>query len=40
MSDYKCQLAGIEGMQFSMGKDFKDPRETRGVQGAGGMFVT
>jgi hypothetical protein len=40
MSDYKCQLAGMEGMQFSMGESYKDPRETRGVQGGGGKFVS
>jgi hypothetical protein len=40
MSDYKCQLAGIEGMQFSMGSTYKDPREMRGVQGGGGKFVS
>jgi hypothetical protein len=40
ISDYKCQLAAIEGMQFTMGSDFKDPRETRGVQGSGGKFVS
>ena len=40
MSDYKCQLAGMEGMQFSMGESCKDPRETRGVQGGGGKFVS
>jgi hypothetical protein len=40
MSDYKCQLAGIEGMLFSMGSAYKDPRETRGVQGGGGKFVS
>jgi hypothetical protein len=40
ISDYKCQLAAIEGMQYTMGKEFKDPRETRGVQGGGGKFVS
>ena len=40
ISDYKCQLAAIEGMQFTMGNEFKDPRETRGVQGGGGKFVS
>jgi hypothetical protein len=39
LSDYKCQLAAIEGMQLTMGTDFVDPRETRGVQGGGGKFV-
>jgi hypothetical protein len=40
MSDYKCQLTAIEGMQFMMGSEFKDPRKTRGVQGSGGKFVS
>ena len=40
ISDYKCQLSAIEGMQFTMGSEYKDPRETRGVQGAGGIFVS
>ncbi len=29
ISDYKGQLEAIEGMQFTMGSEFKDPRETR-----------
>jgi hypothetical protein len=33
LSDYKCQLAAIEGMQLTMGTNFVDPRETWGVQG-------
>ena len=42
MEDYRCQISGIEGMRMAMGKDFKDPRETRGVQGAnsGGKFIS
>ncbi len=40
LSDYKCQLAAIEGMQLTMGTNFVDPRETRGVQGGGGKVVS
>jgi hypothetical protein len=33
-SDYKCQLAAIEGgMRLALGKNFKDPRETKGFNG-------
>jgi hypothetical protein len=35
ISDYKCQLAAIEGMRHSLGKEFKDPRDYRGSQGDG-----
>jgi hypothetical protein len=40
MSDYKCQLAGIEGMRLALGASFKDPRETKGYNGEFGKFVT
>jgi hypothetical protein len=40
MSDYKCQLAGIEGMRLALGATFKDPRETKGHNGQFGKFVT
>jgi hypothetical protein len=42
MSDYKCQLAGIEGMRLALGSTFKDPRETKGHTSNGqfGKFVT
>ncbi len=40
LSDYKCQLAGIEGMQLALGSKFKDPRETMGHNGQFGKFVS
>jgi hypothetical protein len=40
ISDYKCQLAAIEGMRLILGKEFKDPRDYRGSQGDGGKFVS
>ncbi len=40
MSDYKCQLSAIEGMQLALGSTFIDPREHKGKQGEGGKFVS
>jgi hypothetical protein len=40
VSDYKCQLAGIEGMRLALGVSFKDPRETKGYNGEFGKFVS
>ena len=42
VEDYRCQVSAIEGMKIAMGKNFVDPRETRGVQGtnSGGKFVS
>jgi hypothetical protein len=40
LSDYKCQLAGIEGMRLALGTKFKDPRETKGHNGEFGKFVS
>jgi hypothetical protein len=40
LSDYKCELAGIEGMRLALGLKFKDPRETKGHNGEFGKFVS
>jgi hypothetical protein len=40
LSDYKCQLAGIEGMRLALGSKFNDPRETKGHNGQFGKFVS
>ncbi len=40
LSDYKCQLSGIEGMKVALGAAFIDPREHKGNQGQGGKFVS
>jgi hypothetical protein len=32
ISDYKCQLSGIEGMKLALGKKFADPVSTRALQ--------
>jgi hypothetical protein len=39
LSDYKCQLAAIEGMRIALGSKFVDPRETKGHNGEFGKFV-
>ena len=42
MSDYRCQIAAIDGMKEAMGDDFVDPRDHKGtnVEGGGGRFVS
>ena len=40
LSDYKCQLAAIEGMRLALGENFTDPRDYKGHSGAGGKFVS
>jgi hypothetical protein len=40
LSDYKCQLAAIEGMRLALGDNFKDPRDHKGHSGEGGKFVS
>jgi hypothetical protein len=40
LSDYKCQLAAIEGMRLALGDNFKDPRDFKGQSGEGGKFVS
>jgi hypothetical protein len=40
LSDYKCQLAAIEGMRLALGPKFTDPRETKGHNGEFGKFVS
>ncbi len=42
LSDYRCQLAFLEGMKEVLEGKFVDPREHRGTQGAnsGGKFVS
>ncbi len=40
LSDYKCQLSGIEGMKVALGASFTDPREHKGNQGHGGKFIS
>ena len=40
ISDYKCQLSGIEGMRLALGKKFLDPREYKGIAGEKGKFVS
>jgi hypothetical protein len=40
LSDYKCQLAAIEGMRLALGDKFIDPRDYKGVIGEGGKFVS
>ena len=40
ISDYKCQLSGIEGMRLALGKNFVDPREYKGIAGEKGIFVS
>ncbi len=42
MSDYRCQLAYLEGMKEVLADQFKDPRNVKGVQGknSGGKFVS
>jgi hypothetical protein len=40
ISDYKCQLSGIEGMKLALGKTFVDPREYKGIAGEKGIFVS
>ena len=42
MSDYRCQIAAIDGMKEAMGDAFVDPREHKGtnVEGGGGRYVS
>ena len=42
MSDYNCQQAYLEGLQGALGKDYKDPRDYKGIRGkeTGGRFVS
>jgi hypothetical protein len=40
LSDYKCQLAGIEGRWLALGANFKDPRETKGHNDEFEKFVS
>jgi hypothetical protein len=42
LSDYRCQLAFLEGMKEVLADKFTDPREYKGVQGknSGGKFVS
>jgi len=40
LSDYKCQLSGIEGMRCVMEDDFVDPRKHIGTPGVAGDFVS
>ena len=40
LSDYKCQLSGIEGMKHVMGETFLDPRKHIGTPGVAGDFVS
>ncbi len=40
LSDYKCQLAAIEGMRLALGDNFNDPRDYKGQSGEGGNFVS
>ena len=39
ISDYKCQMAAIEGMRLALGLAFKDPRDYKGVSGSRGKYV-
>ena len=40
LSDYKCQLAAIEGIRLALGPKFEDPRGTKGHNGEFGKFVS
>jgi hypothetical protein len=42
LSDYRCQLAFLEGMKEVLADSYTDPREYRGVRGkqSGGQFVS
>jgi hypothetical protein len=42
LSDYRCQLAYLEGMKEVLADNYTDPREVRGIQGknSGGKFVS
>ncbi len=42
LSDYRCQLAFLEGMKEVLAEGFTDPREYRGVRGknSGGQYVS
>ena len=40
LSDYKCQLSGIEGMKCVMGDVFVDPHKHIGTPGVAGDFVS
>jgi hypothetical protein len=40
ISDYKCQLAAIEGMRLALGTKFTDPRDYKGIAGTDGKFIT
>ena len=40
ISDYKCQLAAIEGMRLALGTKFTDPRDYKGIAGTDGKFIS
>ncbi len=42
LSDYRCQLAFLEGMKEVLADKYKDPRDVKGIQGtnSGGKFVS
>ena len=40
LSDYKCQLSGIEGIKSVMGDAFVDPRKHIGTPGVASDFVS